>query len=265
MEKKKSTYNLFLVSSILILSLVFGSLFLISQQILRLSANDPQIQLAEDTAALLNSGEQPSDTLSGEINIDHSLSPFTLITDKSGNVIAGNGFSSGTLENSIPYNTLVQSSGVPYLAVTWQPNKIRYATVAVSANNYFVFSGRSLTVVDQNQAKILRICEIAWGIGLFIILFSYIQLRAKQKTPKPKKEKRVKEVKLSKRQKSKQLNQEIKEMPQALETPNEININFENQEEPLQQENIIQQIEKPFIPQQPSYIQVRVDDENNNE
>src|SRR5205809_377919 len=52
-----------------------------SQQVLRQSANDPQIQMAEDLKAQIDNGKDPK-TLVGQKGIDmKSLSPFLIVYD----------------------------------------------------------------------------------------------------------------------------------------------------------------------------------------
>jgi hypothetical protein len=59
------------------------------QQDLRLGANDPQLQLAEDTARALDAGT-PATTLvaTSKVDVATSLAPFLVIYDGAGNVLA---------------------------------------------------------------------------------------------------------------------------------------------------------------------------------
>src|SRR5262249_6013975 len=85
--------------------LLFISIFLISgliyialQQDIRQSANDPQIQMAEDAARLLSKGQQIklSDT---KIDISESLAPFRMIFDANGKVVSSEAILDGRNPN----------------------------------------------------------------------------------------------------------------------------------------------------------------------
>lgn len=79
-----------------IIVIVFGTMYGIVQQAQRNDANYPQIQMAEDTAALIGGGTDPyvASTLS-PVNMKSSLAPFTIVYDKKGNVVSGSGYLNG--------------------------------------------------------------------------------------------------------------------------------------------------------------------------
>ena len=59
--------------------------YLTVQQSLRLGANDPQIQMAEDAASSLNGGASTESVLpSSKVEIADSLAPFVIVFDSSG-------------------------------------------------------------------------------------------------------------------------------------------------------------------------------------
>jgi hypothetical protein len=74
-----------------IITLLCGIVYITVQQSYRLSANDPQLQLAEDAANALNKGADPKSLVatSPAIDISESLSPYLIIYDASGNIAAG--------------------------------------------------------------------------------------------------------------------------------------------------------------------------------
>jgi hypothetical protein len=148
--------NVFLIFSLAILLIVFGTIFGVVQQFLRMGANDPQIQLAEDTAAALNHGTPPGQLIAGAVDMQRSLAPFVIIYDKNGKVAAGNGQLSGKIAKA-PVGVLRAADGKEYNAVTWQPQSgVRIASVSVAANNYYVLSGRSLKEVEKRENKAME-------------------------------------------------------------------------------------------------------------
>jgi hypothetical protein len=179
---KKNNNKILWFSGVIIVSILFGTIYTVSQQVLRQSANDPQIQLAEDAAASLSSGQQPSDVVSGKVDITNSLAPFLVVVDKSGDVVAGNGYINGELMNDVPFGSLIASNNVPYNAVTWQTDgNLRFASVSVATNNYYIFSARSLKEVEKRESLLLKITLLGWLLTIFTILVTYIYLSYKLK------------------------------------------------------------------------------------
>src|SRR3954470_16327598 len=66
-----------------------GLVYVAVQQDLRGTANDPQIQMAQDAATGLQAGASPASlTGSGKVDIAHSLAPYLIIYDDAGNVLS---------------------------------------------------------------------------------------------------------------------------------------------------------------------------------
>jgi hypothetical protein len=140
--------------------------YVLVQQDIRQSANDPLIQMAEDQI-------QPQNLPT--VDISQSLAPFTIIFDNNGQPIS----SSGTLNGSIPTIPLgvfqyVRMSGEDRF--TWEPmSGVRIAAVVdhfVGAHPGFILAGRNIREVEKREDHALFITGAAWlfGIcGLFII------------------------------------------------------------------------------------------------
>jgi hypothetical protein len=163
--------------AVVTLVIIFGTLFGVVQQAQRMDANMPQIQLAEDTATSLNNGIDPNSLAQGTVDINKSLAPFIVIYDKKGAVVATSGFLNHGLPHA-PLGILQASNGTDYHAITWQPQAdIRIAAVTVSANKYYVLSGRSLKEVEKNETKSLALA-CAGGIAtLFVLAGVYLVRR----------------------------------------------------------------------------------------
>jgi hypothetical protein len=66
-----------------------GLVYLTVQQSLRMGANDPQVQMAEDAASALASGANVGTLVpSTKLDIANSLAPFIMVFDDSENVLA---------------------------------------------------------------------------------------------------------------------------------------------------------------------------------
>jgi hypothetical protein len=163
-----------LLIHVFLLTIFCGLCYFLIQQDLRQSANDPQIQMAEDQV-------QPENLPS--IDISKSLAPFVIVFDEKGNPIS----SSGTLNGVIPtipagVFVYVRTSGGGDLRptdivgedrFTWQPeNGVRIAAVVVRTNSGFILAGRNLREIEKREENALFVSGIAWifGIvGLFVI------------------------------------------------------------------------------------------------
>ena len=155
----------------IIITILCGLLYISIQQILRQSANDPQIQMAEDYAAGISAGNiQDSAAVDGSIDISRSLAPFIIIYNSAGKPIAGN----ARLNNKIPVvpgDFLQNAKENGQTRITWQPEKgIKIAAVIIpfagKAKTGFVLAGRSLREVQMRTSKIDMFCVSTWFILL---------------------------------------------------------------------------------------------------
>lgn len=160
-----------------------GSVYLVGQQSLRLSANDPQIQLSEDLAAKLALGATPQQFFSAEqVDISKSLSPFTLVYDEAGNIL----FSNASLEGKnpqLPQGVLDSAKQKTQNKVTWEPKTgVRIASVVTyfnGTNKGFVLTGRSLREVENRTDQLLKQVEVAAAVSLLGSLILFFMIRSK--------------------------------------------------------------------------------------
>ena len=148
-----------------------GAAYAIGQQVLRSGANDPQTQIAEDTAARLGHGERPRAVVSGPIvDLASSLATSVTLLDSTGHVVA----STATLNGRVPLPPngalRVADSGVTN-TVTWQPQPgVRQAAVIVSyhgpAGAGTVLVSRSLRLVEEREDALLRLSALGWFASL---------------------------------------------------------------------------------------------------
>lgn len=188
-----------------LVTVIFFAVYVAAEQNLRMSANDPQIQIAEDAAIALAEGAAVRDTaerfggvavdidslnasgVSENLDILKSLRPFIIIFDKSGRALA----SSAILGDKVP----VPPVGVfSYTAennqdrFTWQPiPQLRLAAVMVKVQGGeagFVLSARSLREVEMREKEILNSLALMWIIVLIASLGYSIFMSAKNGQPK---------------------------------------------------------------------------------
>ncbi|HEX9115975.1 MAG TPA: hypothetical protein VGA61_07900 [Anaerolineae bacterium] len=134
--------------------LLAGLIYGVAQQVLRQDANDPQIQMAEDTAALLAQGQQPAPA--APVDIATSLAPYLIVFDGQGRPVAGSARLHGNLP-SVPEGVLDAARQRGENRVTWQPEPgVRSATVIVPVRGAgYVLAGRSLREVEQRTDNLL--------------------------------------------------------------------------------------------------------------
>src|SRR5215472_6374225 len=132
--------------------------YLVGQQVLRQLANDPQIQMAQDTAARLAAGEVLASVVpSATLDVGRSLAPFTIVYDDQSKVLAATGQLHGQ-PPALPAGVLdgVRQGGED--VVSWQPEpSARFAAVierVTGAQPGFVLVARSL---DETEDRITRV------------------------------------------------------------------------------------------------------------
>lgn len=143
-----------------------GLIYVSIQQTLRMSANDPQIQLAEDSAASLAAGRPPQSVLPPtQIDMATSMSPFVIVLSDAGEVAASSAALRGRAP-ALPDGVLAYVRDHGEERVTWQPaDGVRSAAVIVrygGAQPGFVLAGRSLREVEQRESAALQIVAAGW-------------------------------------------------------------------------------------------------------
>ncbi len=161
----------------MVITVVFGTVEVVTQQTLRQNANDPQIQLAQDAATQLNAGTSPTSIVQGKVDPSQSLAPFMIIYDASGRLVTSSGYIGGQVP-AAPAGALTAAKGHDYRFVTWQPQTgVRIAAVTVAANHYFVLSGRSLKEVERNEDHVLQLSVMGWIASVVIVVLGMAAYR----------------------------------------------------------------------------------------
>ncbi|HSX27698.1 MAG TPA: hypothetical protein VLG25_02855 [Patescibacteria group bacterium] len=165
----KTVLRMWLVLAVIstVLSLiVYGAV----QQTLRTSANDPQIQLAEDIGKSLSAGKEVDNILpTNSVDISHSLGTFVILYDDNGQVVTGNG-QLGSEAPSLPSGVLAYTKENQEDVVTWQPEKdVRIAAVVYRHEGPvpgFVLAGRNLREVEKRIRFIGYEIIAGWAVAL---------------------------------------------------------------------------------------------------
>ena len=140
-------------------ALVYGAV----QQDLRQSANDPQVQLAEDAAAHLDAGAAPSTVVPAErIEMSSSLAPYVIVFDTSGEQVASSAVLHGAAP-PFPTSVFQAARAAGQDAITWQPQAgVRSAAVVERWAGGFVVAGRSLRLIEERENHVLLVSVFMW-------------------------------------------------------------------------------------------------------
>ncbi len=158
---------------------IFAALIYASvQQTYRSSANDPQLQIANDITNNLKKDRSiesllPKDT----IEISESLSPFVTLYNSNGSPIYSSGLLYGKMPE-IPQGVFDFAKKNAENVLTWQPaSGVRMAMVVElvhSKNIAFVAAGRSLQEVEKRESKLVKMVFIGWLLCLGVIGIHWI-------------------------------------------------------------------------------------------
>ncbi len=145
-------------------------IYLSIQQSFRLSANDPQIQIAEDNAQLLLNGKSVQEVIGQlQVDISKSLSPFIIIFDDSTKPVASQAVLEGRIPTP-PTGVFTYTKQHKQDRITWEPKPgVRIAAILVhfeGANPGFILVGRSLRETENRESR----------LGLQVLLISSLAL-----------------------------------------------------------------------------------------
>lgn len=151
-----------------------GMVYITVQQSYRSSANDPQIQMATDARNALESGAAPESLVpSTQLDIARSLSPFLVVYDPNGQVVAA----SATLHGqplTLPAGVFASAKSMPVDTITWQPEPgVRNAVAVMSYSGGYVMAGRSLTQVELREDNLneqVLAALVGTLVGTFVVV-----------------------------------------------------------------------------------------------
>lgn len=140
------------------ITILCGLVYGLSQYSLKMSANDPQIQMSEDLAKRLATGENPMLLMPTEIvNLNEGLGTFVIVFDETGQIMSSTARLDGKVRG-VPMGVLDHAKRQGQNKVTWMPQPgLRFATVTTAfsgARNGTVLVGRSLRLIEARQRQI---------------------------------------------------------------------------------------------------------------
>jgi hypothetical protein len=163
-------------------ALVYG----VAQQNFRQSANDPQIQIAQDAVNTIAKGAKPASVVPTEkTDMRTSLATYVIVYDDTGNIIASSAVLDGSTP-SVPEGVLTFARVRPQNRITWEPAAgVRSAIVVMHYTENeggFVVVGRSLKEVEVREAQLTLRVFTAWIVMVVgsLILCGLLQGRRKR-------------------------------------------------------------------------------------
>ncbi len=173
MQRLKSILR-FWIPLAVVITLLVGLIYVTAQQVLRMTVNDPQVQIAEDTAIALSNGQSIDSVVpASKIDIAKSVALYIAVFDDSGKAIA----SSGTLRNQLPALPVgvfdyVRRNGED--RITWQPEPgVRDAIVVTrysGTSSGFVMAGRSMRDSEARTSQLTLLLGAGWVATCFAAL-----------------------------------------------------------------------------------------------
>lgn len=187
-----SNWKIFYILVIFLVTLFSSIVFVTVMQSLRLSANDPQVQISGDILSSLSQGADPKQLSPTTVDMASTTNPFVIIYDNNEKALG----STVTLDKKTPVApkaAFEKTKKYNENRFTWEPKDgLRQAVVMVKYKDGYVLVGRSLGEVDSRIKMIMRVVGIAWVIGIAATTLAFLFTR-------PRKEVVVEEVKVSRK------------------------------------------------------------------
>ena len=172
----KLVKNVFIYWIVIMFLVTFTSLltYVVTQQVIRLGANELPVQFATDTIIKLENGLSAKDAVPAEtIDILKSLDTFVMIFDKDKNLIATSAMM-GSAQPSFVKGVLDSVDKRGEYRETWQPEVgLRFAFVATKLGDKYIVAARSLQEPERLIDQIGILISAAW---IACLIFSSIAL-----------------------------------------------------------------------------------------
>ena len=162
-------------------------LAIIPQQALRLGANYPQVEITGNLKTALEHGAEPTTLVAKDaVDMDESISPFTMAFDEAGHAVASSAVLNG--ESPLPPAGVfshVRERGEERF--TWQPRRgVRIAAVMRHvATGGFVLAGRNMREVEARENLATTQAGVVWAGMLAIIVVGTFFFGWLSAAPKP--------------------------------------------------------------------------------
>lgn len=157
-----------------IATIILAISYVNDQQIIRMSANEPQEWLARGLAARLEGGVQMKNAyLWDSVTVMSDPTPYVIVYDRYGSTTAATA-SFGNKVTHLPQGVLEYAKLHGVNRLTWEPAKdLREAIVVVPINGGeggYVLAGRSLAYAEEQEAQLAQRAFFGWLVSMIAIL-----------------------------------------------------------------------------------------------
>ena len=160
----------------MVATILFGTIYVVAQQIDRLSANDVPLRLASQVAAELREGQTTTLDAQPHVDLARSLAAFVVVEDAQGSATGGSGFLRGSLV-SLPTGVLANAARTGQDSVSWQPEaNLRFATVTLKVGNRFVTAGQSLKPSEDRVGTVQLLVGLGWLVSMLVLAGTWFWL-----------------------------------------------------------------------------------------
>lgn len=174
--------KIFYILTIFLISLFSGLVFIATQQSLRLSADDPQVQITQDILNSLSQGADPKQLSPTTVDMAGATSAFVIIYDNNQKAVG----TTVELDKKTPVpspQVFEKTKKNNENRFTWEPKKgLRQATVMVKYKDGYVLVGKSLGEIENRVKLILRIVGVAWIVGIAATTLAYLFTRPRNES-----------------------------------------------------------------------------------
>ena len=164
-----------LILGLVLLTFIWGLAYVIPQQILRRGANDPQLEIARESAGSMAEGEVPDFLLKNpnKVDIAKSDQPYLIIFDSNKKVMASTAVW-GTQDPVPPLGVLDYAKKHGVDKVTWAPaSGVRQAIVALPFNGKhsgYVVVGRNLVPTEKKEDWAFKFAFSGWIVSIIAVI-----------------------------------------------------------------------------------------------
>ena len=156
------------LAAIIVATILFGTVYVVAQQLDRLLANDAPLRLASQVAAELREGQATTLDAQPHVDLSRSLAAFVVVEDAQGQASDGSGFLKGSLV-SLPTGVLASAAKTGQDNATWQPAPgLRFATITLKVGDQFVSAGQSLKPSEDRDATIQLLVGGGWLVSMLV-------------------------------------------------------------------------------------------------
>jgi hypothetical protein len=157
------------LAAIVVATILFGTIYVVAQQLDRQSANEAPLRLASQVAAELREGQMTTLDAQPHVDLSRSLAVFVVVEDAQGSATDGSGFLKGTLI-SLPTGVLANAAKTGQDDVSWQPQAgLRFATVTLKVGNQFVTAGQSLKPSEDRDSNVQLLVGFGWLVSMLVL------------------------------------------------------------------------------------------------